>query len=458
MAINQYSSPDEIKRYTDSTRNRSNVEAGGGNSRFRGMDRDTYADWLGQNIDSTVSKDQWGAWLDENGGANLDPNCPPSHPFQTNGYDAQGNKMVQCVEKPDDCPEGTVASHIDKSGKRICSDPANLPGGGGNGGGGGTGGGGTGGYASAAWENPYYNKLMAEYDAKRTASADDLFAETGLAGDMGSTMDAFRQSLDADPTFANNPQLKAQMLAKAKADQLSGAQGGIQAQRKMYTDALAGMSGDRENRSEDWSKATMSDLTNRYGIDKNTALGYYNADIDKDLGWANIGMQGKQMDTLTDQWQKSFDQSNYQWNQNRLDQQKAAKDAANAQKKSLWGNLFGTVANTVLSGSKVAALFSDERVKENLKDSTEGLEEVKKLQPKSYRYKGDAPTPDAGKRGVSYSAQDVEKVSPRSVKTVKEAGNYRNVKMLDIAKMMAMHTNAIKELDAKVTSIYGGKR
>lgn len=66
-------------------------------------DPNVRAQWLYDNINSTISMPQWQAW------ANLaDPKCPPGRPFRTQKQ-VDGGDQNECVETPDNCPEGTSA-------------------------------------------------------------------------------------------------------------------------------------------------------------------------------------------------------------------------------------------------------------------------------------------------------------------------------------------------------------
>jgi len=61
------------------------------------------AQWLYDNINSTISLPQWQAWADK-----VDPGCPQNRPFRTDKQVSGGNQ-TECVETPDNCPDGTRA-------------------------------------------------------------------------------------------------------------------------------------------------------------------------------------------------------------------------------------------------------------------------------------------------------------------------------------------------------------
>jgi len=166
-----------------------------------------------------------------------------------------------------------------------------------------------------------------------------------------------------------------------------------------------------------------------------------------DLGWGQLGEQGRQFDLGLgwDQdkfgqglgWEKesfgkSFGEGQRQFDLSRRDQRAASK-------RSFWSSIFGGVGS-ILGGSK---LLSDMRLKENVESYTPGLSEIVKLNPIEYDYKDDDKT-----HAVSFSAQEVEKVIPDAV-TKKKVGPIKDMRFIDLAKILAATVNAVKELDER---------
>ena len=84
----------------------------GSNNGLGGMSRDQLVDHFFSQVDSTKSKDQWGAWVDEfgvgSGPGQIDPTCPPTKAFHTS-KNVSGGDAGACVDHPDACPPGTSA-------------------------------------------------------------------------------------------------------------------------------------------------------------------------------------------------------------------------------------------------------------------------------------------------------------------------------------------------------------
>jgi hypothetical protein len=61
------------------------------------------AQWLYETINSEISLPQWQVWANQ-----VDARCPPNKPFRSTKQ-VSGGDQNECVETPDNCPEGTTA-------------------------------------------------------------------------------------------------------------------------------------------------------------------------------------------------------------------------------------------------------------------------------------------------------------------------------------------------------------
>ena len=118
--------------------------------------------------------------------------------------------------------------------------------------------------------------------------------------------------------------------------------------------------------------------------------------------------------------------------------------------------------------------LSDERVKTDIKDLTDGLEIVKKLRPVTFKYNDDSTDDDGNllmastsdKTRFGFIAQEVEKVAPQYVETITR--KIKNVevddfKTLSATRMIPMLFKAIQEqqtqieaLQSEVNTLKGG--
>jgi len=106
-------------------------------------------------------------------------------------------------------------------------------------------------------------------------------------------------------------------------------------------------------------------------------------------------------------------------------------------------------------GSSTWTVSSDARLKKNIEPYKEGLDVVKKIEPVTYNYTGEAEMP-TDERFVGTLAQDIEKVAPHMIKDWQYRdlkGNVTDYKAVDYNAMMFMFVNAIKELDEKNTRL-----
>ena len=103
-------------------------------------------------------------------------------------------------------------------------------------------------------------------------------------------------------------------------------------------------------------------------------------------------------------------------------------------------------------GSNVWTVFSDARIKENVKPYTKGLKEILQIRPVNFNYKKEADKGDKTYAGVI--AQELEKVVPTMVNTTNEKINdVEGVKSVDGNEYTFMLINAVKELSQKVEKL-----
>lgn len=115
-----------------------------------------------------------------------------------------------------------------------------------------------------------------------------------------------------------------------------------------------------------------------------------------------------------------------------------------------WGNVKALEINngTTYTATGTVASWSDARLKENIKPFTDGLDVIKKINPKTFNYKENAPF-SSDKNHVGIIAQELEKVAPYMVDITgtKELEDARSVNNQAYTFLLI---NAIKELAAKV--------
>jgi hypothetical protein len=120
-------------------------------------------------------------------------------------------------------------------------------------------------------------------------------------------------------------------------------------------------------------------------------------------------------------------------------QAQAAKDA----KPGFWGGLGSALGGAIKITKTIP---SDVRVKKDVKPFNAGLDALKDMKPKSYKYNGKGGTVN-NQRGVSSMAQNIEKKNPKAV--IKAPDGMKHV---DLAAVQSVTINAIKELDKKVSA------
>ncbi|WP_299379528.1 tail fiber domain-containing protein, partial [uncultured Kiloniella sp.] len=91
--------------------------------------------------------------------------------------------------------------------------------------------------------------------------------------------------------------------------------------------------------------------------------------------------------------------------------------------------------------------MSDRRAKKKIKDSPYGLKELLQLRPRKYIVKAN------GTIEIGFIAQEVEEIMPEFVDDGKGSKSSKGMKSLKYAKMVAVMTKAIQELEARVREL-----
>jgi hypothetical protein len=101
-------------------------------------------------------------------------------------------------------------------------------------------------------------------------------------------------------------------------------------------------------------------------------------------------------------------------------------------------------------------VVSDQRLKRNVADFTDGLNIIKQIHPVWYNYNGEAGMP-ANERNVGTLAQELQKVAPYMVKEwayqKEEKGAKTNYLSVDYNALLFMFINAFKEQDKEIESL-----
>jgi len=107
--------------------------------------------------------------------------------------------------------------------------------------------------------------------------------------------------------------------------------------------------------------------------------------------------------------------------------------------------------------------LSDIRIKTDVKDLVDGLDIVKQLKPRTFKYTADSEFYTEFKKDeVSYGfvANEVEEVAPQYTNTGKGrigGEEVDDLKSLSTTKMIPMLVKAIQELEARITELEGNK-
>jgi Chaperone of endosialidase len=110
--------------------------------------------------------------------------------------------------------------------------------------------------------------------------------------------------------------------------------------------------------------------------------------------------------------------------------------------------LLSVNGNASKAGGGSWAAFSDSRVKRNVRQFTDGLATLQKINPVWFQYNNKSGYTDTIKTYVGVIAQDVEKVAPYMVEKTKTA-NFDDQRVYDSNALNYILVNSVKELAAK---------
>ncbi len=95
------------------------------------------------------------------------------------------------------------------------------------------------------------------------------------------------------------------------------------------------------------------------------------------------------------------------------------------------GNLIVLTGNALKPGGGMWAVYSDKRLKKNISQYSDGLEELLKINPVSFQYTNEIPLSDANKSYIGVIAQEVKEVAPYMVEQTELYGTDGEVKSND---------------------------
>ncbi len=106
-------------------------------------------------------------------------------------------------------------------------------------------------------------------------------------------------------------------------------------------------------------------------------------------------------------------------------------------------------------GSNTWTVFSDERVKRNIRDFSDGLSVIRGIRPVWYQYNGKSGLTEDNKDHIGVVAQEIKKVAPYTISTHKTKLNpgdttYTEFYTFNSHALAFASINAIKELDQKI--------
>jgi hypothetical protein len=108
----------------------------------------------------------------------------------------------------------------------------------------------------------------------------------------------------------------------------------------------------------------------------------------------------------------------------------------------------GGILGAALSGAAKGAVLSDKRLKDNVTDTTDGLDKILALKPKEYNYKPEVDGTGGGNHS-GFLAQDLEKHLPNTVVTDEHSG----LKAVKYHELIPKIVKAIQELHDKVGEV-----
>jgi hypothetical protein len=107
-----------------------------------------------------------------------------------------------------------------------------------------------------------------------------------------------------------------------------------------------------------------------------------------------------------------------------------------------------TAAGTAFSSTGTWGTISDARIKENIADATDKLEDLKKLRVVNYNLKSD---PEI--KQIGFVAQEIEEVFPSMVETTGNEGPVSNVKAVKTTVLVPILVKALQEAIAKIETL-----
>lgn len=102
------------------------------------------------------------------------------------------------------------------------------------------------------------------------------------------------------------------------------------------------------------------------------------------------------------------------------------------------------------------AVFSDERVKRNIKEFSDGLDVVMKLRPVSFQYKANSGNSDTDSEFIGFVAQDVEKIAPYMVNLYDDSegpSGLPDKRVLNTSALNQILVNALQEQQQKIEDL-----
>ncbi len=120
--------------------------------------------------------------------------------------------------------------------------------------------------------------------------------------------------------------------------------------------------------------------------------------------------------------------------------------------------LLSVYGNASKVGGGSWATFSDKRLKKDIKEFNDGLDILKKINPKKFKYNGLAGYPNDGKEYVGVIAQDIKAVAPYMIETIKKKmtvadTNETDLLMYDGSAMTYILINSVKEQQKIIESL-----
>jgi hypothetical protein len=110
------------------------------------------------------------------------------------------------------------------------------------------------------------------------------------------------------------------------------------------------------------------------------------------------------------------------------------------------------VNGNAMNVTGVWQVYSDRRLKQDIADYRDGLDEVLRLRPVTFRYNGMEGLPPHDELQVGLVAQDVEQVAPYMIST-RAGQDLEDVKVMSPQALPYMLINAIRQLETRVADL-----